>query len=152
MNRLAQRALLAMALFTSFPLQYAAAQTSQTVGGIEINYGVVRARDVAAAQDKDPAMHERKRRRRSAHHLVVALSDAKTGERITDATVVATVTPLGLAPSKRKLQQMRVDGTTSYGNYFDFPASSAPFRISLSITRPAHSPVTAEFQYSPATR
>ena len=84
------------------------------------------------------------------HHLVVSIADANTGERIIDASVIATVTPLGMGPTRKKLEQMRINDIITYGNFFNFPASSAPFRIVLAITRPSmpvHGPVTAEFEY-----
>ncbi len=47
---------------------------------------------------------------------------------------------------------MLINQTVTYGNYFDFPSASAPFRIAIKITRPdfpAHNPPVVEFEYSP---
>lgn len=130
-----------------------AAEMSKTVAGMEIFYGVVPAQVVArSAQAHDPKMHGGKLRSPGSHHLVVSLFDVKSGERISDATVTATVTPLGMARVEKQLDPMQINDTTSYGNFFDFPASSAPFRIAFKITRPAilpHNAVTAEFEYRP---
>jgi hypothetical protein len=120
---------------------------SQTVGGIEISYGVIPSRMADRSAGDDGKMHRGRLFKRS-HHLVVSLTDAASGKRIDDAKVVATVTPLGLAASRKRLKPMKVDDLVSYGNFFDFPAESAPYRISLSITRPSmKTPVTAEFQH-----
>lgn len=74
----------------------------------------------------------------SHYHLVVALFDKVTGERISDATVNATVT--GPGPTSRShrevkpLQELTVNNTVTYGNYFDMPWRGR-YRIDLSITR-----------------
>lgn len=119
---------------------------SQTVGGIEVNYGVVPSKMAKTGDDgkldRGRALFKR------SHHLVVTLTDAASGKRIEDAKVVATVTPLGLAASRKKLKAIQVNELVSYGNYFDFPPESAPYRINLSITRPSmKTPVTAEFEH-----
>jgi hypothetical protein len=65
-----------------------------------------------------------------------------------DATVDATVTPLGLAPTGKRLEPMLINQTTTYGNFFDFPPSSGPFHIEVNITRPnlpVHSVVQFEY-------
>lgn len=121
---------------------------SQTVGGMEVSYGVMPAKKADRSADDDGKMHRGRGLFKRSHHLVVSLTDAATGKRIEDAKVVATVTPLGLAASRKRLKPMKVDDLVSYGNFFDFPPESAPYRISLSITRPAmKTPVTAEFQH-----
>lgn len=74
----------------------------------------------------------------SSYHLVVALFDKATGERISDATMNATVT--GPGPKSRSrtqvkpLQEVKANGMVTYGNYFDMPWRGR-YRIDLSITR-----------------
>lgn len=149
----ARQTLLALSFCAISTAPANAAELSKTVNGIEIHYGVVSAQVVKKTTDKhDPRMHGGKPRSGSSHHLVVSLFDAKTGERIEDATVVATVTPLGLAPATKRLDPMQVNDTKTYGNFFDFPASSSPFRIALKIARrgiPEHNAINAEFEYRP---
>ena len=128
----------------SFPAH--AQGASQTVGGIEVSYGVIPSK--MADKKDDSKMHRGRGLFKRSHHLVVSLTDAATGKRIEDAKVVATVTPLGLAASRKRLKPMQVNELVSYGNFFDFPPESAPYRISLSITRPdMKTPVTAEFEH-----
>lgn len=152
-----QRAFLALTYWTMLHASANAAEMSKTIDGIEIFYGVVPAQVVAKSTGKhDPKMHGGKLRSTGSHHLVVSLFDAKSGERISDARVTASVTPLGMTPSQKRLEPMQVNDTTTYGNFFDFPASSSPFRIELNITRPsipAHNAVSAEFEYrSPSSK
>lgn len=149
-----RRILIMIALWLNALFPAAAAEQGKTVDGMDIYYGVVPAEVIRKQTEKhDPKMHRRRWLHTGSHHLAVALFDAKTGQRITDATVDATVTPLGLAPTERRLEPMLIDQTTTYGNFFDFPPSSSPFRIVLNIKRlnpPAHS--VAEFEYRPANK
>lgn len=69
------------------------------------------------------------------YHLVVAIFDAASGARITDAKVTARVASLGLAGSQRALEPMIIADTVTYGNYFNLP-DKGRYRISLQITRP----------------
>ncbi|NDP48354.1 MAG: hypothetical protein GZ085_08175 [Sulfuriferula multivorans] len=147
-----RRSLIVMALWLNALFPASAAELSMTVDGMEIYYGVVPAEVIRKQTEKhDPKMHPGRWLRTGSHHLTVALFDAKTGQRITDARVDATVTPLGLAATKRRLEPMLIDQVTSYGAFFNFPPSSSPFRIVLNITR-KNPPVrsVAEFEYRPA--
>lgn len=155
MNRFIHHSLLSLAGWMIFFTSVSASEMSKTVDGIEVFYGVVPAQVVTkSTQAHDPKMHGGKLRNPGSHHLVVSLFDARTGERITDAAVIAAVTPLGMAPTEKRLDAMQINDTTTYGNFFDMPVSSGPFRIALKITRPtipAHEAVRAEFEYRPAT-
>lgn len=122
----------------------------KTVGGIDVYYGVVPAEVVRGHAKEHGAepMHGKSSLSRGTHHLVVTLFDAKTAQRIADAKVTATVTPLGLSPEKKSLDVMKINDAVSYGNYFGMPPSDTPYKIELSIQRPgAHSAVTANFEY-----
>lgn len=126
-----------------------AAEQKLTVDDMEVYYGIVPAEIVKKQANKETgAMHDGQSRKRS-RHLVVALFDTKSRQRISDASVAATVTPLGLAPNEKRLEQMRIDDTITYGSYFDFPAESAPFRIELKIGRPNRPTQSASFEYRP---
>lgn len=117
------------------------AQGSKVVNGMEVTYGVLPSKEVS--QSKTPRL----KAFRKSHHLVVSLTDEKTGAHIEDADVRATVTPLGLAASRKKLKSIRTDNVTTYGNYFDFPSGSGPYKIEFKITRPKAAPVTVDFDY-----
>lgn len=132
------------------------ADTSQhkTVNDIDIYYGVVPV-EVVKIHEKQHAeerMHGKGRPTFGTHHLVVTLYDAKTAQRITDATVTATVIPLGLSHEKKTLDIMKINNAASYGNYFSMPAGEMPYRIQITVTRPSnHMPVSADFEYRHST-
>ena len=52
------------------------------------------------------------------HHVMVALFEGKTQERITDAEVKAAVAEIGLAATVRELEPMSIADALTYGNYF----------------------------------
>lgn len=120
----------------------------QRVGDIDIYYGVLPAQ-VAGKHEpthEERAMHGGVPRGRDNYHLIVALFN-KDGTRISDAQVRATVAELGMAGTHKKLDPMRIDDTTSFGNYFAFHGAG-PYRITLEIRMPGTSqPVEAVFDY-----
>ena len=68
------------------------------------------------------------------HHVVVAVFDAVTGQRITDATVQARhIPPRGVATTK-DLVEMPVGQTKSYGNKFIVPEGRG-HRFEIEIRR-----------------
>jgi hypothetical protein len=126
----------------------------KVVDGIDVYYGIVPAQIVQAHVKEHGAvpMHKKNMLAKGLHHLVVTLYDARTAERITDANVSATVTPLGLNPETKALDVMNIDGTISYGNYFSMPRGETPYRIAVSIKRPSdHLPGKVEFEYRHAS-
>jgi hypothetical protein len=52
------------------------------------------------------------------HHVLVAVFDKATGERITDAEVDARVSPLGLAGPKRSMHPEALAGQVTFCNFF----------------------------------
>lgn len=71
-----------------------------------------------------------------SYHLIVAIFDTATGERIANATVTASVhlhQPARGAPAK-SLDPMKIGDTITYGNFFELPRSGV-YRIRLSVTR-----------------
>jgi hypothetical protein len=81
------------------------------------------------------------------YHVVIALVDAKTGTRITNATVVARVAEVGLAGQEKTLQPMEIAGTETYGDYFEM-AGNGPFHISVLIRLAGTSQdIKAEFEH-----
>lgn len=124
----------------------AASSLSKVVDGVTIYVGIVGAQ-VIRGQPMSPAdgvMHGG-RKKGEQYHLMVVLVDAKTGQRITDAEVEATVVELGKASSPLTLSLMKVAESVTYGGYFDLPASG-PFRIDLKIRRPASRLIEAQFE------
>lgn len=119
------------------------------VNGMDIYYGVVPAEVVGShpQQHAEAGMHGKNLLSAGTHHLVVTLYDNKTAQRINDAKVEAVVIPLGLAHQQKPLEPMQINGTMSYGNYFNM-IGIGPFRIELQITRPGKGGTTkTEFEY-----
>jgi hypothetical protein len=82
-------------------------------------------------------------------HVMVALYDAKTKQRIDDAQVKARVAELAMTGQERKLETMAMAGTVTYGNYFKL-TGHGPYRITVSISRPGSTAVTqTTFDYAP---
>jgi hypothetical protein len=81
-------------------------------------------------------------------HLMISVFDAKTKDRIDDATVTARVAELAMAGETRRLQPMTLAGTVTYGNYFRM-IGRGPFLIDVRIQRPLKPPVQTSFEYFP---
>jgi len=126
-------------------------RNEQTVGGIAIYLGVVPAEIVQRhplVPGSAQALHGGTPVGRNSHHVVVALFDAKTGARITDARVRA-----GFSRRVREheplqdLEPMEINGNMSYGGFFLLPETRR-LQVHLEIRRDATSrPVTAAFAY-----
>ena len=68
------------------------------------------------------------------HHLIVAIFNSITGERVTDASVTAKVMQPGFEPPEKPLEPMKIADSITYGNFFDL-AKPGIYRIRLSISR-----------------
>jgi hypothetical protein len=100
----------------------------------------------------EETMHGGMPRGRHAYHVVAAVFDAATGERVEDAVVEARAAEPGLAGVTRRLEPMLIADTVTYGNYFQL-SGDGPYRIDLSITRPGlATPIIVEFTYEHRTR
>lgn len=80
-------------------------EDSKTVGGLTVYLGVVPAEIVRGARpySAEQPMHGRTPRGAREYHIVVAVYDSVSNMRITDATVTARVSGLGLAGPERRL-------------------------------------------------
>ena len=81
------------------------------------------------------------------HHVMVALFEGKTSERITDAEVKASVREVGLAGRTKELEPMTIAGALTYGNFFEL-RSRTRYLISIQVRRPG-SPrvIETRFEY-----
>ena len=106
----------------------------QVVGGTAIYIGVMPAEVVRghAPEHAERGMHGGAPP--GENHLVVALFDAGTGRRVTDAEVTATISGTGLDRVEKRLEPMTIAGAVSYGNYF-YMTGAGPYRIELRILR-----------------
>lgn len=127
---------------------------SQVVDGMAIYFGVMPAelvRGHSLAQGDPQALHGGTPATAASHHVVVALFDAKTGARITDARIQADVGDRSYNHGPAKpLEPMQIAGTTTYGNFFPMQGQGV-WRIHLMIERPSIAHATeADFRYEHA--
>lgn len=81
------------------------------------------------------------------YHDVVALFDAASGKRITDAQVKIGGASVGMAAARKKAEPMLVNSLVTYGNYVVLPGQG-PYKIQIEIRRPgASKPIEVEFDY-----
>ena len=126
-------------------------RSSQTVDDVTIYLGVMPAKLVQghSTVPGDPqALHGGTPQKRSSHHIVVALFDAMTGARITDARVRAGVGDRSYSGEPdRPLEPMQIAGVMSYGNFFLLEGTGT-WRIHLEVlSAGASRPIEADFAY-----
>ena len=147
LGKLRRAALLLLSLLATTAI--AASSLSKVVDGMVIYVGIVPAQ-IIRGQSMDHAsgaMHGGAAKGEQ-YHLLVVLLDAKTGQRIVDADVEASVAEFGKIGPPVTLGLMKVAESITYGNFLDLPGSG-PFRIDLNIRRPNVSHVTqAQFEHA----
>ena len=130
----------------------ASASEHRVVNGISIYLGIVPAEIVHGQPGQFPEsdMHGGPSGGEHTYHLMIALFDSKTGARISNAQVGASVSEINHPGHQRKLEPMLIAGTIAYGNYFDLPGSG-PYRIVVQIRHPSQPRVIeAEFLFKHA--
>lgn len=81
------------------------------------------------------------------YHVVVALFDATSGKRITDAQVKIGGASIGIAAARKKAEPMLVNNQVTYGNYVTLPGQG-PYKIQIEIRRTGTSKlIEVEFDY-----
>jgi hypothetical protein len=90
-------------------------------------------------------MHGRIPKGQHEFHVVVALFDANTGARISDASVIAKVSGLGLSGSQKALEAMKIADTITYGGFVNLMRDI--YTIRLTVQRPGTPPVALDFKY-----
>lgn len=85
----------------------------------------------------------------NSYHIMVALFDKGTSERIVNADVYARVSPLGLVGLRKHFGAHAVAGAMTYCNYFNLSAHDR-YTINIEIKRPGSPEVVeAKFTYKP---
>ena len=137
---------LAVALGVSIPSQAADDPFHKTGSGLSVNIGLIpapviqgRPGDPMAPMPGGPVSSYK-------FHLVVAVFDAATRERITDASVKARVSEIGLAGSEILLEKMQGTDPVSYGGLVGFP-SNGRYVIAVEIKRPSAPSVSFDSAY-----
>ncbi len=109
---------------------------TQTVNGLDVFLGLVSAEALRQHPDRYP-YHEQAKlpSGKDMYHVMLALFDKDSGERITDAVVKARVAPLALGGPTRPLEPTLVAGALTYCNYFRISPSDT-YVIQAEIRRP----------------
>jgi hypothetical protein len=122
--------------------------------GIAIYYATIPAENIRGHPQEHPetTMHGGIPRSPHAYHVMVALFDAQTLQRITDADVTANVAEPGFAGEKKRLEKFTVADAVTFGNYFEIRPNIG-YRITITVKTPvskdeAH--VEFQFKHGPA--
>ena len=138
---------LAVALSISIPAQAEDDPFHKTGFGLSVNIGLIPAPAIQGRPAGDPMAPMPGGPVRSyKFHLVVAVFDAATRERITDASVKARVSEIGLAGREITLEKMQGTDPVSYGGLVGFP-SNGRYVIAVEIKRPSSPSVSFDFAY-----
>lgn len=147
-TRSARLALLLM-LLISMPLHALESGQQKIVDGIAVYLGILPA-EMLLGHQVDSAgreMHGGVPSGNYRYHVVVALFDARTGVRISNAQVRARVTESGRAGPRKKLEPMLMQGSVTYGDYFTLP-TPGPYKVEIEIVQPgATTPTAVVFEY-----
>lgn len=129
------------------PTQAAEGGETKSAGGLTVYLGVVPAEIV-----KGPGPHSSERPMHGGapsgsheHHVVVAVYDSSSNARITDATVTAKASGLGLSGPQKTLEPMKIADTLTYGAFFDLTRDL--YTIRVTVQRPGARDVTLDFKY-----
>lgn len=120
---------------------------TKSAGGLTIYLGVVPAELVKGPgpHSSERPMHGGSPRGSHEHHVVVAVYDSSSNARITDATVTAKVSGLGLSGPQKTLEPMKIADTLTYGAFFDLTRDL--YTIRVTVQRPGSRDVTLDFKY-----
>jgi hypothetical protein len=129
--------LISVAIVNPLAIASDVSDSFQVVDGIAIYLGVSPAQILQGYTKEQPESRMHKGVPSQAHrdHVIVALFDDDTGQRIEDAKVVGNVMELGLASEQKELEPMTIAGTITYGNYFHMPGNDV-YHIKLRIRLP----------------
>lgn len=119
------------------------------VNGVDVYLGIIPAEIIRqfGTEETEGAMHGGIPSGERYHHVMIALFDHKSGNRIENAEIDATVMALGLSGKQKKLEPMVIANTITYGNYFPMTAGETyNIYIKIRITS-MQSPIEVRFVY-----
>ena len=108
-----------------------------TQDGIALYYAIIPAGMITGHPRGNPEaeMHGGVRQGKHAHHLMVAVFNAETSERISDVETVATVSEVGFPGETKVLEPMEIAGAMTYGAYFEVPAATV-YKVAVTVKSP----------------
>ena len=120
-------------------------QREQRVGPMTVYVGVLPSELVSLSLKEGE--HGGVPRGRGWHHVLIALFDTKTGQRITDAEATARVEDVArIQSAEKRLEPMMIAGTVTFGNYFSMP-SRDPYAIHVKIDAHGYGKFETTFHY-----
>lgn len=131
------------------PQAQAISNDTSTARGLTAYLGVMPAEIVKGHPSTHPegAMHGGAPESAHEYHVVVAIFDAASGARVSDATVTAKISGLGLPGHEKTLEPMVIANTITYGGFFQLPGADL-YTVSVTVKRPgSQAPVVLEFRY-----
>lgn len=120
-------------------------------GDLEIYLGLLPTeviQNIKIAQENN--MHGGIPEGKDKYHLVVALFDKRTGERISVAQVTANISSFGMDGSTKALEIMKINDVVTFGNYYKL-SKNMSYRIRLKIDVPSKGTTEVVFKASGAT-
>lgn len=127
----------------------AIASHQKTVSGLIVNIGVVPA-EQALRFPAESGSHA-KAQPSGAKHLVVSVSDAKTGKHIEDARVSAEIRDPKGTVHRKPLIRAETMGSPDYSEMFALGWAGS-YRIRIQVERPGAKPVRADFVWTNSAR
>jgi hypothetical protein len=121
--------------------------TSRHAGGLIVDLAVIPASFVLghSPEQTGEGMHGGRSNSRYSHHLIVAVFDAQSGSRITDAAVKVFVTSSRHPAERADLEPMTFGTTAAYGAFVDMPPRDT-YHITIEVRRrDGKAPVTVDF-------
>ena len=114
---------------------------TRTAGGLTTYLGVMQAEIIRGL----PAMHGGVPAGPHEYHVIVAIFEAGSGARVSDVTVTAKVSGVGLSGLER--EPMSIADTITYGGFFSLPGRDL-YTIELAIRRSStQQPVVVALKY-----
>lgn len=150
MRRVMLRALVAgVGVWAASPITVASADDvarEKRVDGMNVFLGVVPS-ELIAGNPGEASAHGGVPIGRGYHHVLIALFDSKTGQRITDVELSARVEDVGRTLSgDKKLEAMIIGKSVTFGNFFFMPGRD-PYSIHVKIDRHMHPRSEVTFHY-----
>lgn len=146
---------LAVAALMGFGAMQAQAQEpdhGKVIDGVAIYFGCIPSEIISGQYPggaPEQQMHGGIPKAQHYHHVMVALFDDATGQRITGAKITARVslpTEPNIPADEKSLEPMTISGASAYGQYFKMPGVGQ-YQIKLTITIPNRPVITTTFMH-----